>query len=103
MFGIVIFSCFKAKNKKKMFVCPLPTYSPKMGPTQKQIIALSPDFKEKMFLSEDKLFSLESNVFSFKPHWIFCSYVQALRNINATVIVRSFDKIVANSFGQNNA
>ena len=75
------FSHSQAKNKI-LFVCPLPTYSPKMGPTQKILL---PFFAFiyffffffffffyyfiffLMFLSEDKLFSLESNVFSFKP------------------------------------
>ena len=56
----------KAKNKN-LFVCPLPTYSPKIGPTQNILL---PFQFFLMFLSEDKLFSLEhveSNVFSFKP------------------------------------
>ena len=55
----------KAKNKN-LFVCPLPTYSPKKGPTQKILLPFLQIFFF-LFFCQDKLFSLESNVFSFKP------------------------------------
>ena len=51
------------KIKKCLSALSLPTHQ-KWG-LLKKIIALSPIFL--MFLSEDKLFYLESNVFSFKP------------------------------------
>ena len=55
-------------QNKNLFVCPLPTYSPKIGPTQKNLLPFQFFiFFFQMFLSEDKLFSLEINVFSFKP------------------------------------
>ena len=57
----------KAKNKN-LFVCPLPTYSPQKGPTQKILLPLLQIFFIfLLFFCQDKLFSLESNVFSFKP------------------------------------
>ena len=62
----------QAKNEN-LFVCPLPTYSPKMGPTHNILLPFHQIFFLLlffcsfffflMFLSEDKFFPLESNVF----------------------------------------
>ena len=62
-----------------------------MGPTQTILLPFHQIFF-KMFLSEDKLFSLESSEHG-PPHQLDILF-KHYKTLNATVIVSSFDKIV---------